>query len=176
MIKIRINRTSYFAATLMVLAFASAGCAQNTHDASKDKGHSHHDEVMKNGEKAMGFSQTKTTHHFLLMADGGVIRVEVSYAADTENRDKIRSHLKEIAAQFSEGAFKTPFAVHGKMPPGVPVMDELKKEIEYKFEERENGAQVRITTKNAKALAAVHEFLRFQIEDHQTGDPSTIDN
>jgi hypothetical protein len=169
MIKIRIN--SYFPIALMVLAFASSGCAQNTHDG----GHDHHDEVMKNGEKAMGFSQTKTTHHFLLMPDGGAIRVEVNDAADSENRDKIRSHLKEIAAQFSKGEFMTPFAVHGKMPPGVAVMDALKKEIEYKFEERENGAQVRISTKNAKALVAVHDFLRFQIEDHQTGDAKTLD-
>jgi hypothetical protein len=176
MIKIRINRTSYFATTLMVLAFVSASCAQNTHDVSKENGHGHHDEVMKNGEKAMGFSQTKTRHNFLLMPDGGAIRVEVIDAADSENRDKVRNHLKEIVAQFSKGNFKTPFAVHSKMPPGVGVMDELKGEIEYRFEERENGAQVRISTKNAKALAAVHEFLRFQIEDHQTGDPTTIEN
>src|SRR5438270_6214318 len=35
-----------------------------------------HDQmVMKNGEKEMGFSQTATTHHFVLMRDGGAIRV-----------------------------------------------------------------------------------------------------
>jgi hypothetical protein len=170
------NRINLFAALLMLIAFTSAGCAQNTHDAMKEKDHGHHDEVMKNGEKAMGFSQTKTTHHFLLMADGGAIRVDANDAADTANRDKIRSHLKEIAGQFSKGDFKTPFAVHSKMPPGVAVMDELKAEIEYKFEERENGAEVRISTKNARALAAIHDFLRFQIEDHQTGDPTTPGN
>src|SRR5438094_4454255 len=27
--------------------------------------------LMEKGEKEMGFSQTKTTHHFLIMTDGG---------------------------------------------------------------------------------------------------------
>lgn len=31
-----------------------------------------------------------------------------------------------------------------------------------------------ITTANPKALKAIHEFLRFQIEDHRTGDPKIV--
>jgi hypothetical protein len=31
------------------------------------------------------------------------------------------------------------------------------------------------TTKDRKALAAIHEFLRFQIADHRTGDPGKIE-
>ena len=34
--------------------------------------------------------------------------------------------------------------------------------------------RVRITTKDSAALAAIHEFLRFQIEDHRTGDRTEI--
>lgn len=33
---------------------------------------------------------------------------------------------------------------------------------------------MRIVTGNAEALAAVHAFLRFQIEDHQTGDSAVV--
>jgi hypothetical protein len=33
---------------------------------------------------------------------------------------------------------------------------------------------VDITTTNREALAAVHEFLAFQISDHKTGDPVTV--
>jgi hypothetical protein len=40
--------------------------------------------------------------------------------------------------------------------------------------EQAKGAQVRIVTGNPKALAAVHEFLRFQIKDHRTNDPLAI--
>ena len=38
----------------------------------------------------------------------------------------------------------------------------------------ENGGKVRIKTNNQEALAAVYEFLRFQISDHQTGDSTEI--
>lgn len=130
--------------------------------------------VMSNGEKEMGFSQTKTTHHFLIMKDGGAIQVEANDIKDTDNRDKIRKHLTEITKQFQNGIFTTPFAVHGTMPPGVPEMDQLKNEIQYSYEETEKGARVRILTNNPKALAAIHAFLKFQIEEHQTGDPSSL--
>jgi len=38
----------------------------------------------------------------------------------------------------------------------------------------EGGGRVRIRTANRKALAAVYQFLRFQIADHQTGDATGI--
>lgn len=131
----------------------------------------HNKMVMQNGQKAMGFSQTATTHYFLLMSDGGAIQVEANDPNDTMNRDAVRSHLTEIAKQFSEGIFTTPFAVHGRVPDGVPTMDKLKADIKYSYEETPSGARVRIATTNAKALAAIHEFLKFQITEHKTGDP-----
>jgi hypothetical protein len=33
---------------------------------------------------------------------------------------------------------------------------------------------VRITTRFARALSAVHEFLRYQIAAHKTGDPLDV--
>ena len=126
------------------------------------------------GEKAMGFSQTETTHHFILKPDGGVIQVEVNEPNDAQNREQIRQHLAHVARAFAAGDFDTPMLVHDRTPPGVPVMRRLKSEIGYAYEETEGGARVRITTKNAEALAAVHDFLRFQITDHQTGDPLEV--
>ena len=32
------------------------------------------------------------------------------------------------------------------------------------------GARVVLTSTNPRAIRAIHEFLRFQIEDHRTGD------
>ncbi len=142
-------------------------------DNMKNSTHADHDKmVMENGEKAMGFSQIATTHHFLITKDGGAIQVEANDAKDTENRDKIRTHLTEIAKQFQNGIFTTPFAVHGQIPPGVPAMDELKATITYTYEETDTGARVRIVTRDPKALEAIHAFLKFQIEDHKTGDPA----
>ena len=60
--------------------------------------------------------------------------------------------------------------IHSTVPPGVEDMKRLKSKITYEPENSENGAQLRITTHDAEALAAIHDFLRFQIRDHQTGD------
>ena len=77
---------------------------------------------------------------------------------------------------FAAGDFDAPMFIHDQTPPGVPVMRRLKAEIKYEFERTEQGARVRIKTSNQEALAAVHDFLRFQIEGHQTGDPLEIQN
>ena len=128
-------------------------------------------EMNKRGAQAMGFSQTATTHHFRLSKDGGSIEVEANDAHDDASRDQIRAHLKHIAASFSTGDFEIPMLVHDETPPGVPVMRQLKDVISYKFEETERGGRVRIASNNAAAVAAIHEFLRFQIREHRTGDP-----
>jgi hypothetical protein len=64
--------------------------------------------------------------------------------------------------------------VHGKTPPGTAALTRLKSEVTYKYEELERGGRVRIVTKNAEARDAVYEFLRFQIEDHKTGDSKNV--
>ena len=60
--------------------------------------------------------------------------------------------------------------IHDQVPLGVPAMKENRTEISYTFEELSAGGRVRIRTTNPDALKAIHEFLRFQIEDHHTGD------
>ncbi len=118
----------------------------------------------------MGFSHEKTAHHFRLYTDGGAIEVEANDAQDTASRDEIRSHLEHIEAMFAAGNFSAPMLIHAQNPPGTEGMKRLRETIQYKLDTTEKGARIRITTKDANALSAVHEFLRFQISDHQTGD------
>jgi hypothetical protein len=131
----------------------------------------HHTAVDKRGDHVMGFSHEKTTHHFRLYPDGGAIEVTANDAKDTESRDQIRMHLSHIARMFAEGNFQAPMLIHDQVPPGVPELQRLKAEVIYRFEEIPNGGRVRISTKDKKAIAAAHEFLKFQIADHRTGDP-----
>jgi hypothetical protein len=122
------------------------------------------------GAEGMGFSQTATTHQFLLNATGGVIQVEVNDSSDTATRDNIRMHLSHIAKAFSSGDFAIPMFVHDTTPPAAPVMKQLKDKIRYEFEETQEGARVVIATADPDALAAVLQFLKFQIAEHKTGD------
>ena len=122
------------------------------------------------GDHVMGFDHTKTTHHFRLLADGGAIEVAANSLQDTESRDQIRMHLGHIAKMFAAGNFKAPMLIHEQIPPGVPVMQKLKSDIRYKFEETEQGARILIASHSPEALTAIHDFLRFQIKEHKTGD------
>ena len=135
----------------------------------------HHAAMNKRGEKVMGFDQAATAHHFLLFADGGAIDVGVKNAGDTANATAIRSHLPHIAMMFGEGNFEAPMLVHdSKQVPGTAVMAARKSHIRYEYVETKAGGRVNITTTDPEALAAVHAFLRFQIADHKTGDPTTV--
>ncbi len=133
-----------------------------------------HSQMNERGEKGMGFSQTATTHHFLLNSNGGVIEVEVKDPADATTRNRIRMHLAHITQAFQDGDFDIPMFVHDTVPPGVPEMKELRKNIHYSLEETPSGGRVLISSSDKEALAAIHKFLRFQIEEHKTGDPMEI--
>jgi|GEM_PF-418781 len=149
--------------------------AQEQPKAPSEMKHMDMGEMNKRGDRVMGFDHNKTTHHLRLFPDGGVIEVKANDAKDNVSRDQIRMHLKHIASMFQNGNFEAPMMIHSQTPPGVPVMKSLKAEIKYQFEELEHGGLVRITTSNATALAAVYEFLRFQIKDHQTGDSGQVE-
>jgi len=149
--------------TTILLALAAALGAQD-----------HHSAVDQRGDHVMGFSHEKTNHHFRLYSDGGAIEVAANAKDDTASRDQIRMHLRHIATMFAEGNFRAPMLIHDQTPPGVPAMQKLKSEISYQYRETPLGAAVDLRTANPDAIAAVHDFLRFQISDHRTGDATIV--
>jgi hypothetical protein len=155
---------------LVFLLFGSIYVAANAQETSETQ-NSHFAGVNARGDEGMGFSHEKTTHHFHLLNDGGAIEIQSNEPADTVTQDAIRNHLAMIAGKFSQGDFAIPMFIHSTTPPGVETMRRLKGKITYVAENTQRGAQLRITTHDPEALAAVHDFLRFQIRDHQTGDP-----
>jgi hypothetical protein len=151
--------------SLLAFADGAANCPMHAkHSAAAAVDHRH---------DSFGFSHEASKHTFRLLKDGGAIELRA-----TDNRPEtialIRTHMKDIAASFQKNDFTKPQFVHERMPDGVGTMRERAKSIQYKFDELPEGARVVITTNDAKALAAVHEFLRFQIADHRTGDPTEV--
>jgi hypothetical protein len=126
------------------------------------------------GALAMGFDQDTVTHHFALLATGGAIEVEVRDVADAKNLDAIRAHLRAIATQFAAGNFDAPFATHGEIPPGVLALQRLRSVIAYSYVETTRGGRVNMVTNAPEARAALHEFLRYQITEHHTGDSLAV--
>jgi hypothetical protein len=153
-----------------IVLILSAIPSRRVSSAQDDSKHEHHCDMISRGDSAMGFDAAKTTHHFLQNFSGGAIEVTANDPADTASRDAIQHHLQHIAQRFKEGDFEIPMFVHDQIPPGVPVMKRLKAEISYEYVATDRGGRVQIATKNPEAIAAVHDFLRFQIQEHHTGD------
>jgi hypothetical protein len=140
--------------------------------AAAQQASAHHDAVNKRGDMAMGFDHSKTAHHFILRPYGGDIDVSANDAADHSSRDRIRHHLSMIQKMFSAGDFSDPMFIHGRVPPGVPAMKAG--HVTYAYSTTPNGARIKISSRDEKTIAAIHDFLKFQIADHETGDPLTV--
>ena len=135
--------------------------------------HEHHmAQIKKQGAEAMGFDQDKTTHHFRLYEDGGAVEVQANDAADSVSTEHIRAHLQ---AKFAAGDFSAPHHTHSQLPPGAAMMKKLRSRIRYGYQPLDHGGRLRIITRDPLALTAVHDFLLFQIEDHATGDPKSVE-
>jgi hypothetical protein len=152
---------------LLTTLFAASLLAGAQHP-TMPKGMSH-----ERAARAMGFDQDTTVHHFRLSPAGGSIQVEVKDPADSATRTQIRTHLRGIADQFARGDFAKPLATHAEVPPGVAVMQQRKAAIAYRYEDTQRGARIVVDTTDAVALRAIHDFLRYQIAEHKTGD-STV--
>ena len=58
--------------------------------------------------------------------------------------------------------------------PGAATLGRLKSAVKYTFASTPAGARIEILTTNEQAVQAVHDFLRFQISEHRTGDMNAI--
>lgn len=122
-----------------------------------------------------GMSHTKSAHSFRLFADGGAIELRAKDPADEGTVAAIRTHLQDIAPQFAKGDFSTPRFVHGYPPDGVAQLERLRNDITYRYEQLDGGGRIRITTRSAEALAAIHAFLRFQVTEHRTANTGKVE-
>jgi hypothetical protein len=160
-------RITVVAAVLAAVVLAAPAPAQDCHS-------NHHAQVDSRGDQVMGFDHDKTTHGFRLTPNGGVIEVAVNDAKDKESLAAIQTHLEHIAKMFADGDFDAPMLIHGEQPPGVDVMKRDKAKIAWEYVETVRGGRVVATTEDSAAREAIHAFLRFQIEDHRTGDSEDV--
>ncbi|HEY0808985.1 MAG TPA: hypothetical protein VGD49_02440 [Longimicrobiales bacterium] len=122
--------------------------------------------LQQRGEQAMGVNQYTSTHTFDDLEDGGRIELQRD-DRDIRDIETIRSHLKTVVVAFAQGNFDVPGFVHAREVPGTRVMAQKKAVIRYRFSELPKGGEIRITTSDAEALRAIHEFLAFQRKDHR---------
>ena len=131
--------------------------------------------LKQRGGEAMGFDQDSADHHFILEPAGGSIQVTMKKDADPGVLAQVRSHLRTIAEDFARGDFGKPFQTHDEVPAGVSQMKKAAGAIVYRYEDVAGGGAVRIRTTDPNAVKAIHDFLRYQITEHKTGDVSSKD-
>jgi hypothetical protein len=137
---------------------------------SQTDGHHGHAATVDGNHDSFGMSHDATTHHFRILDDGGAIELTANDANDAKSIEAIRAHLRTVAADFAKNDFAKPQFVHGTMPDGAETMKAKVQFIAYRYEELPQGGRVRMTTKDADALDAIHRFMKFQIGEHRTGD------
>ena len=114
----------------------------------------------------MGVDQFTSAHVFEDLPDGGRVVLDRDDAADTAAIRTIRAHMRDIQAAFTAGDFTKPFQVHAQTVPGTSVMRARRAAITYEAVDRPRGGAVRITSSDSVAIAAIHEFLAFQRQQH----------
>jgi hypothetical protein len=124
--------------------------------------------VQTRGRAAMGVDQYTSTHRFDALPDGGRIELQRD-SDDSVGVTTIRAHIRAIALAFKSGDFSTPGFVHMRMVPGADVMAAKRGVISYEPRDLPRGAELRIRTTDAEAIAAIHRFMAFQRSDHHAG-------
>ncbi|HTS87206.1 MAG TPA: hypothetical protein VMG41_01845 [Gemmatimonadales bacterium] len=118
------------------------------------------------GQQVMGVDQYSSHHVFEDLPDGGRIILVRDDPTDSLGVATIRAHLRSIAVAFAQGDFSDPEQVHAHEVPGTRTMALLKDRIHYAASDRPGGGQLRISSSDTAAVAAIHDFLAFQRSDH----------
>ena len=157
---------------LVVLFTANAATAlsQDHSSCPMHAGATHKAQVDHRHQGATGIPTEGTEHHFVVAPDGGSIRLAVKDPRQTQALDGVRSHLRLITRSFAAGDFALPTQIHSRVPPGAETLKARRDKLRYSYSDVPDGGVVTIRTTDREALAALHEFLRFQVSDHETGD------
>jgi hypothetical protein len=122
--------------------------------------------LQERGREVMGVDQYTSAHQFEDLADGGRIVLQRD-SSDTAGVRTIREHLRGIARSFAAGDFQQPGLVHAQEVPGTKEMVARPQAIHYRFKPLAGGGEVRIKTRDPKAVEAIHAFLAFQRHEHR---------
>jgi hypothetical protein len=158
---------------MMLLAACSDRAAvQSTHSPSGSPDDSAFAQVQSRGHVAMGVDQYTSTHQFEPLPDGGRITL-VRDSDDPGGVTQIRAHMTEIGAAFRRGDFTVPGFVHARAVPGTATMAARQSRISYIADTVPGGGSLRIHSTDSMAIAAIHQFLAFQRQDHRSPHADT---
>lgn len=128
--------------------------------------------VADRGAQVMPFSLDATTHVFAPDAQGGTQRVIAKDRGDGDNLRLIREHLREEADAFRRGDFADPSSIHGNDMPGLADLRGGYRNIDVRYRELPDGAEIAYRTGDGTLVAAVGAWFAAQLGDH--GDDAAM--
>jgi hypothetical protein len=165
-------------AVTSALAVAGAVVVGAQHHAQIARQHGAHGAVTHSTD------HNKATHRIRLYQDGGAIEVAVADAKDQLTLEAVRQHLSSFGSEPHGAGHAAPAhdAARAHVRPqghdashaGVADLTRVKDKLTYTYSDTDRGGRVTIHTTDTEALTAVHIFLKQLIEQHKTGDATTI--
>lgn len=109
-------------------------------------------EMLKRGDIAMEFNQSKISHQFVITPDGGEIKISALDSNDNQTISQIKNHVKNIQKEFSAGDFNRSSFIHATNVPGADVMTDKKDLIDYSIVEMNNGSSLILKTNDTEVI------------------------
>ena len=151
----------------LLLILASFGFAQSAGPAEND--------LNARFSKALGTDASKIVQHYYLVQNGGVIELTAKDPADHACIVAIQKYLDLQKDLFERGKNDSDTEIHGKVPDGLAALKKLRGDITFFTVKDDNGAVLRMLTVSDQARQAIQDFMKFQINEHKTGDPLTAE-
>ncbi len=152
--------TPVLAAAVLIAGGAIAGATVSSDEPSRQE------VVADRGARVMPFSLDATTHVFDATAQGGTQRVVAKDPEDSNEIRLIREHLREEADAFGRGDFADPASIHGDDMPGLDALRTGYQDIDVRYRELTDGAEIAYRTADPDLAAAVRAWFDAQLGDH----------
>ena len=123
--------------------------------------------------KVTGFDSERVVRHFYLLKNGGAIEVVAKDPKDETTVKAVQTYLKKESDSWTKGNFENVNAMYGKLPEGTPELKKLRDSVTFAAVPEESGGVLRLLTVNPQAKSAIHEYLKYQIDQFKSGDPTT---
>jgi hypothetical protein len=153
---------------LVILVFVVSSLAWSQTPATADS------EINARFSKSLGTDANRIFQHYYLVKAGGVIELTAKDPADKSSVAAVQKYLETQKDLFEKGKNEGDAEVHGKVADGVPVLKKLRNEITFFTVKSEEGAVLRMFSTNEQARQAIQDFIKFQINEHKTGDPLVV--
>lgn len=131
-------------------------------------------EALSRNSQLLGFDLTKTNQHFYLYKNGGAIDISAKNVDDVGSIAAVRRYLEKQEKLFAKGDVELQKQVYTQLPQSLLTMRKLKDEISFSYTATDEGGALRMFTINKDARQAIHDYLKSQIVDNQTGDPTNV--